>query len=76
MDCKSLNTVIKNAIKAAKRDGYDQIVYRDGQEYAVARDYPLNGVKKKDVIGQVIAEWRRGGILHAHYKNYKNMKKT
>lgn len=64
---KKLNEIIKNAIKVAERDGYNQIVFRDKQEYGFVRDYPLNGIRKKDIIGQVITEWRTGGILNVYY---------
>lgn len=60
--------ITKNAIEAAKRDGYNQVVYKDeNNTYAFSRDYPANTMyKKEDVIGHVYTGWT-SGIFHTVY---------
>lgn len=66
--------IIKNAIQAAERDGYNQVVYmnEDG-DYSFSRDYPDNDMyKQENVIGKVLAEWING-ILTIKYVERKTI---
>lgn len=66
----SKKEIIKNAISAAKRDGYDQVVYMDNKEYAFSRNYPSNNMyNPKCVIGYVITGWKNG-IFYAEFVSY------
>ena len=60
--------IIRNAKKAALRDGYNQLIYIDNNgEYWFVRDYPAAqrwDIKK--VIGKIIADWN-GGILKTKF---------
>ena len=59
--------IIKNAICAAIRDGYNQIIYTDDEDYAFSRDYPLNNMyDPKNVIGHVITGCKNG-IFYAKF---------
>jgi len=62
-----LKNIIKNAISAAKRDGYSQIIYKDDTGYAFSRDYPRNNMyRQEDVVGRVKVSWLYG-CLNAKY---------
>lgn len=53
--------VVKNAIEAAKRDGYSQVVYKDEDGYSFSRDYPENQMyRPENVLGRVEFRWKNG----------------
>lgn len=60
--------IIKNAVSAVIRDGYDQVVYRnEDKEYTFSRDYPLNNMyNPENVIGHVVTGWK-AGIFNAEF---------
>lgn len=60
--------IIKNAIWTAKRDGYDQVVYQDGDGlFWFQRDYPGRIVfPDEKIVGHVRVGWT-AGILSARY---------
>lgn len=58
-----INTIVKNAKSACKRDGYPQIVYAYGDgDLAFTRLYSgLKLTNIKEVIGVVDGYWGKGG---------------
>lgn len=59
-DASDFPSVKNNAIKAAKRDGYDQIVTLDDDGfYTIHRDYPNNKFDGK-IVGRTKTSWDRG----------------
>lgn len=53
--------IIKNAIRTAERDGYNQVVYHDDRELAFSKDYPSNTMyKPENLIGKVVISWKSG----------------
>ena len=71
----TIEQIIKNAIVAAKNNGYGQVVYTDENgKYAFSRDYPNNNMhKKENVLGKVITKWM-DGIFSAEYVAHENIK--
>ena len=70
-----LREVIANAVKVAKADGYNQIIYSDENGYAFSRDFPSNHMyKKENVIGKVVIKWENG-VMKTDYVfcNTKNI---
>lgn len=67
----NIKQIVKNAIKVAKYDGYNQVVYTDESgEYAFSRDYPNNNMyKKENVIGKVLTGWSKG-IFTVKYNSF------
>jgi hypothetical protein len=64
----SLEKAKKNAIAAAKRDGYNQVIYKDADDsYTITRDYPNNGVEKSSIVGKVELAYKNG-VQNAEYK--------
>ena len=71
MEDITLKKIIKNAINAAKRDGYNQIIYEDDTGYAFSRDYPNNWMyQQENVVGKVTVSWQYG-CLNAKYIKVK-----
>jgi len=54
--------IVSNAIQAARKTGYNQVVYRDGENsFAFSRDYPDNYMySPEDVVGRVRIHWQKG----------------
>ena len=53
--------IVNNAIQAARKTGYSQVVYRDGENsFAFSRDYPDNIMySPEDVVGRVRIHWQK-----------------
>lgn len=65
-----LHRLIQNAIAAAQRDGYDQVIYKDKEGFSFIRDYPNNLLYDKvQVLGKVVLSYQKG-IQQAKYVPY------
>lgn len=64
-DCSNYKEIVKNAISAAKRDGYDQFVYVDSNgDYGIIRSGDGEPVRKlfddEKIVGKVRVIYRNG----------------
>lgn len=68
-----INTIVKNAKSACKRDGYSQIIYAyNNGELAFTRLYNVPKLSDiKEIIGVVDGGWRQGGYV-TYYIDDKN----
>lgn len=71
-DTTSLKDVIKNAKRAAKKDGYSQDIFIDKNgEYGFVRHFPgnLSDWNGEQLIGQVQTNWDNG-IFSVSYVDF------
>lgn len=66
----NMKQIINNAIKTAKCDGYNQVIYTDKDgECLFSRDYPDNNMyEKENIIGKVLTGWNKGIFITQYVK--------
>ena len=65
-----LDTIKRNAIKVAKRDGYNQLIVKDDDgSYSIVREYP-DSTDNREVVGKVTISYK-DGVAQTDYKELK-----
>lgn len=65
-----LDAMKRNAVKAAERDGYNQLIVKDADgSYSIVREYPGSTDNRK-VVGKATVSYK-GGVAQVDYKELK-----